>query len=366
VKRTVTPLADGRELIYFDEDETVRRDAVDTRELPPPPPASEIRYDPILDEWVAIAAHRQSRTHLPPSDECPLCPSQPGRPSEIPASQYDVAVFENRFPSFSDRPANVTPTDLPGLGEHRAGAGRCEVVCFTSDHDASFASLPPERVRTVIEAWADRTAELSAMPDVAQVFCFENRGTEIGVTLHHPHGQIYGYPFVTPRTRRMLSSAREYADKHDGANLFAAVLAGERAARTRIVTENEYWTAFVPEAARWPFEVHLYPNRQAPDIAALSTAERDALAPIYLEVLRRLDGLFNLSMPYISAWYQAPTRSDRDLAYLHLQLFTTRRAPNKLKYLAGSESAMGVFINDVSPEQAAQLLRDASPAGHCG
>jgi len=366
VKRTVTPLADGRELIYFDEDETLVRDAVDTRDLPPPPPASQIRYDPILDEWVAIAAHRQTRTHLPPTDECPLCPSKPGHPSEIPASSYDVVVFENRFPSFSDRPGTVEATDLPGLGEHRTGAGRCEVVCFTSDHNASFASLSPARVRTVIEAWADRTAELSDLPEVAQVFVFENRGVEIGVTLHHPHGQIYAYPFVTPRTRRMLASARDYAALRDGANLFADVLAAERAAGTRIVAENEYWTAFVPEAARWPFEIHLYPHRQVPDIAALSDAERAALAPIYLDVLRRLDGVFDLSMPYISAWYQAPTRADRDIAYLHLQLFSTRRAPNKLKYLAGSESAMGVFINDVPPEQAAQLLRDAGQVRDAG
>jgi UDPglucose--hexose-1-phosphate uridylyltransferase len=353
VKRTVTHLADGRELIYFDEGDAADRGQPDRRELPPPPPASEIRYDPILDEWVAIAAHRQSRTYLPPSDECPLCPSTPTRSTEIPAYDYDVAVFENRFPSFSHRRGAIDPPHLPGLTDTRPGYGRCEVVCFTSDHNASFASLTPSRVRLVVEAWADRTAELNTLPDVEQVFCFENRGEAIGVTLSHPHGQIYAYPFVTPRTSRMIESAR----RHTSGNLFADVLAAERAVAERVVASNEHWTAFVPTWARWPYEIHVYPHRHVPDIPALSNEERDAFGPVYLEVLRRLDGLFGIRMPYIAGWHQAPVRVDRDLSYLHLQVFSIQRAPGKLKYLAGSESGMGVFVNDVRPEQAAEQLR---------
>jgi UDPglucose--hexose-1-phosphate uridylyltransferase len=249
-----------------------------------------------------------------------------------------VVAFENRFPALYRR---------------------CEVICFTDEHTASFSSLTPDRVRLVMDAWADRTAELKTLPNVEQVFCFENRGEAIGVTLNHPHGQVYAYPFVTPRTDRMLAAARRHADS-TGANLFVEVLAGERAAGERVVGGNEHWTAFVPASAHWPYEIHLYPNRQVPDIPALSTAERDAFGPIYLDVLRRLDGLFGLSMPYIAAWHQAPVRHGRDLAYLHLQLFSSQRAPGKLKYLAGSESGMGVFINDVRPEDAAQRLRDVA------
>jgi UDPglucose--hexose-1-phosphate uridylyltransferase len=357
ITRTVTHLADGRELIYFDESEGKTRDEVDRRDLPPPPSASELRHDPVLNEWVAVAAHRQGRTHLPPSTECPLCPSTADRQTEIPAHDYDVVVFENRFPSFSHRADEVPAAQLTALTPVRPGVGRCEVVCFTAAHGASFAELSPQRVRTVIEAWADRTAELSNLDGVEQVFCFENRGEEIGVTLHHPHGQIYAYPFVTPRTRRMLRSARAHAAAHGG-NLFADLLAAERRAGERVVAANEHWTAFVPAFARWPFEVHLYPHRRVPDIPALDDAERAAFGPLYLEVLRRLDGMFGLAMPYISAWHQAPVRTDRDLAYLHLELFSVRRAPGKLKYLAGSESAMGVFVNDVAPEDAAKMLRE--------
>ncbi|GII78983.1 galactose-1-phosphate uridylyltransferase [Sphaerisporangium rufum] len=354
MRRTATRLADDRELIYFDRDGAAGRGVRDTRELPPRPPASEMRHDPILDEWVAVAGHRQTRTFLPPADQCPLCPSAPGRQTEIPAPGYDVVVFENRFPSFSTEPVELSATGA--LGEVRAGTGRCEVVCFTDDHDSSFSALSPEQVSLVMAAWADRTTELAAIPGVEQVFCFENRGAEIGITLHHPHGQIYGYPYVTPRTRRMLASAERHRER-TGGNLFADVLAAERRARVRVVAADEHWTAFVPAAARWPFEVHIYPNRQVPDLPALTDAERDSFGPLYTGVLRRLDAMFDVAMPYIAAWHQAPVRTGRDLSYLHLELFSVRRAPGKLKYLAGSESAMGAFVNDVRPEEAARMLR---------
>lgn len=358
MRRHAVRLADGRELIYFDERDDAVREGPDRRDLPLPPPASQLRYDPLVDEWVAVAAHRQTRTFLPPGDECPLCPSSPGRSGEIPAYDYDVVVFENRFPAFSDRPG-----EPPGLvtpyTEARPARGRCEVVCFTADHDASFTDLPPSRVRTVLEALADRTAELSRMPGVAQVFCFENRGVEIGVTLHHPHGQIYAYPFLPPRTRAMLAAARRHAERTGGRNLYADVLAAERAAGVRVVAGNEHWTAYVPAAARWPFEVHLAPHRPVPDIPALDDAERDAFGPLYLDLLRRFDALFDRPMPYVSAWHQAPVHAEPGLGHLHLQLFSIRRAADKLKFLAGSESAMGAFVNDIPPERAARLLRDA-------
>jgi UDPglucose--hexose-1-phosphate uridylyltransferase len=362
--RAVTHLADGRELIYFSAAGTHAADLAavpDRRELPERPPASEIRHDPLVEEWVAIAAHRQTRTLLPPSDACPLCPSTPDRATEVPAPDYEVAVFENRFPAFPALPVlPASPADGGGLhaDEPRPANGRCEVVCFSADHDASFADLSPGRVRLIVDAWADRTAELAARPGVEQVFCFENRGEEIGVSIRHPHGQIYAFPFVTPRTRQMLRAARAHHER-TGGNVFADVLAAEWRAGTRIVAGNRWWTAFVPSFARWPFEVHVYPHRRVPDIPALSEAERDGFGPVYLDVLRRLDAVYGLTMPYVAAWHQAPVtgRDGRDLAYLHLQLFSNRRAPDKLKHPAGTEAAMGVFLNDVDPDDAARLLQ---------
>jgi UDPglucose--hexose-1-phosphate uridylyltransferase len=356
--RSAIRLSDGRELIYFDEkDGTGRAGYPDTRHLPPPPPASQLRYDPLVDEWVAVAAHRQTRTFLPPTNACPLCPSTPAFASEIPAPDYDVVVFENQFPSFSDRIAPDEVDQITDLVPVRAGIGRCEVVCFTSDHNSAFGSLTPARVRTVVDVLADRTTEMSRLTGVAQVFPFENRGVEIGVTLHHPHGQIYAYPQVPPRTRLMLAAAGRYRDR-TGRSLYGDTLAAERADGARVIGANEHWTAYVPAAARWPFEVQIAPHRQVLDIPALSDPERDAFGPLYLDVLRRFDGLFGQPMPYISAWHQAVVGEGRDLGYLHLQLFSIRRAADKLKFLAGSESAMGFFVNDVVPEKAAQMLRD--------
>jgi UDPglucose--hexose-1-phosphate uridylyltransferase len=408
VKKTSTRLADGRELIYYDSRDDTVRDAPDLRPLGPTSTASEIRYDPLLDEWVVVASHRQSRIYHPPADECPLCPSQDGRLSEIPAADYDVAVFENRFPSLtasavtaSAVTAAVGPAGAEGAEQAaaplppliRPGNGRCEVVCFTSDHDASFADLTPAQVALVLEAWTDRTAELSALPGVEQVFCFENRGAEIGVTLGHPHGQIYAYPFVTPRTERMLAAVAAHR-RRTGRNLFDDLLATERAAQgspgDRVVIAAEHWTAFVPHAAHWPYEVHLYPNRRVADLLALNDAERAEFCVVYLDLLRRFDLLFADAdpsadpsadpdadpsaraaganrTPYIAAWHQSPVSSAAggpvsggELA-LHLELFTIRRTVGKLKFLAGSESGMDVFINDVSPETAAQRLREVSP-----
>ena len=355
-------LADGRQLIYFDDaDTTLSPDRKpDARILDARPPTATMRQDVLTGEWISIAAARQNRAFLPPAEADPLAPQTPANPSEVP-SVYDVAVFENRSPSFGPAlgvPGEAADLTSVGLRREHPSVGRCEVVCFSPQSEGSFGSLTPSRARTVIEAWADRTAVLSALPGVEQVFPFENRGEEIGVTLAHPHGQIYAYPFVTPRTRRVLASAQAHRER-TGRSLYEDLLAAELADGSRVVVSSEHWVAFVPAAARWPFEVHLHPRRRTPDLPSLTDAERADLGPVYLEVLRRLDGVFGLPMPYVAAWHQAPVHTGREDAALHLQLFSTRRAPGKLKYLAGSESAMDVFINDVAPERAAQLLRDA-------
>jgi UDPglucose--hexose-1-phosphate uridylyltransferase len=354
MRRTSAELADGREIIYFDRPDAPERVLTDPRDLSAVSTASQMRRDPVLDEWVVMATHRQDRTLHPPTSECPLCPSRNGRQTEIPSPDYDVVVFENRFPSLSMNATGGEHTGLPV--DHAPGVGRCEVVCFTPDHDASLGSLEPDHMRLVVEAWADRTTALSALPGIEQVFCFQNRGRAIGVTLEHPHGQIYAYPFVTPRTRQMLGNAAAHASR-TGRNLFADVLAGERDAGDRVIAESTHWTAFVPAAARWPVEVHLYPHRRVPDIPSLTDAERDDFTHLYLDVLKRLDALYDFALPYVAAWHQAPLTPAAEHAYLHLQIGSIQRAADKLKYLAGSEAGMGAFITDVLPEDVARRLR---------
>ncbi|MFC6356997.1 galactose-1-phosphate uridylyltransferase [Luethyella okanaganae] len=360
IRRLEHTLADGRQLIYFDDADTrlSPERAPDLRELTPRPANAMMRQDALTGEWVSIAAARQSRVFLPPADLDPLAPQSPGNPSEIP-SHYDVAVFENKSPSFGPlltdgtAPHGLDDLDGIGLGRTRTSVGRCEVVCFSPEHEGSFGTQSVSRARTVIEAWAQRTAALSSLPGVEQVFPFENRGEAIGVTLHHPHGQIYSYPYITPRTQRLLASIDRY-----GPTLFGDILANEQRGE-RVVLRGEHWTAFVPFAARWPVEVHLLPHRQVPDFAGTSLDERDELAVLYLRLLRGIDALYDSPTPYIAAWHQAPLHRGRDDIRLMLQLTSPRRAVDKLKYLAGSEAAMGAWIGDVSPEQAATSIRAA-------
>jgi UDPglucose--hexose-1-phosphate uridylyltransferase len=382
VRKATVTLSDGRTLMYFGAIPERPADYPDRRQLAAVRVQSQARWDRLLGEWVVIAGHRQDRTFQPADSQCPLCPSSAGSHTEIPAPEYEVAVFENRFPTLKSASAgnggqrkaaeedpslssadgarsavgSLRQDSRPDLLSSRPADGRCEVVCFSQDHAASFADLSPWRVATVMAAWADRSAELAGQPGVEQVYCFENRGAEIGATLSHPHGQIYAYPYITPRTDRMLASCAVYR-RESGRNLFDDLLAAERADRARIVLESSHWTAFVPYAAHWPYEVHLYPNRRVPGLTALAEPARAEFCELYLDLLRRFDRLFDGPAPYISAWHQAPVRRGRDDFALHLELFTMRRASGKLKYLAGSESGMGAFANDVSPEAAAHRLR---------
>jgi UDPglucose--hexose-1-phosphate uridylyltransferase len=287
-----------------------------------------------------------------------LCASKDGKHTEIPADDYEVVVVENRFPSYSLNSADVVPLiDEPPF-RSGPGAGRAEVVAFTSDHDLPFSQLPPEHVRTVIDAWADRTTALSGYGSIDYVFCFENRGEEIGVTLSHPHGQIYGYPFVPPRFYK-AGEALEHHLQRAGSCLQCDLMKAECEDGSRIVTTSEHWVAYVPFAARWPYEVRLVPRRHVPDLPALDDAERNDLAQTYLTVLKAFDGLFDTPTPYIAGWQQAPVRRTREVWHLAAEIFTIRRAPGKLKYLAGSESGAAVWVNDIAPETAAQRLREA-------
>jgi UDPglucose--hexose-1-phosphate uridylyltransferase len=353
--RTDAQLADGREIIYYDAAPGHARDALDRRVLNDAPTRTELRRDPLLDEWVVVAGHRQARTFLPPTSECPLCPTRGDQLTEIPESDYEVVVFENRFPSLTQ--------DAPDAGivdpVSRHGFGRCEVVCFTSEHSSFFGDASAERCRLVLEAWIDRDRALSAIPGIEYVFIFENRGIEIGVTISHPHGQIYAYPFVPPRDEQIRRVASEYRAANNNASLYEHVIDFEIEDGRRIVYAGEHWIVFVPHAARWPFELQVFTRRPVQYIRDLNEEERKEFSEFYPSLLRALDTVLGVPMPYIAAWHQAPVQCDDDDSRLFLEVFSLRRAAEKLKYLAGSESAAWVWINDISPEQAAQSLREA-------
>ncbi len=362
MRRTSTRLSDGRELIYFDAETEAERTAPDLRGLTPGDAArSTMRLDPLTEQWVTIAGHRQSRVHLPAASECPLCPSAAGHLSEIPESDYEVVVFENRSPSFSQAASGTElSSDLPWDREVPAH-GRCEVVAYTADHEGSAATLSRTRMRLVIRAWMDRDRELSQLRGIRYVFVFENRGAEVGVTLHHPHGQIYAYPYVPPTVQEQLHVAARFR-KRTGIPLLDSVIARERADGRRVIVENDNWIVFVPFAARWPFEVQIHPRESRTGLSQLTDAEQESLSELFPRLVRALDSIFNSRLPYMAGWSQVPAHASREElvdSRLFMRLISNRRASDKLKYLASSESLMGAFVTDVSPEEAATRIRDA-------
>ena len=313
----------------------------------------EQRLNELRGEQVVYAIHRQDRTFLPTREHCPLCPTRPGRQeTEIPFGAFEIAVFENRFPAFE------------------APQGAAEVVVYTDRHEGSFATLAPERAEALMWVWRQRYEELGARRDVEYVLIFENRGVEVGVTLHHPHGQIYGYPFLPPVPKLELA-----ADERLGGCAPCALLARELQDGQRIVYENESVVAYIPYAARWPYEAHVVMREHRPSLLDCEAEELRLLAAGLQALARGYDALFDRPFPYVMVVHQAPTAipspAQRSSAaapslapsagsgHLHVEFYPPLRTAEKLKYLAGSEQGAGVFISDTLPEESAAALSEA-------
>lgn len=300
------------------------------------------------------AGHREDRTFLPPPEYDPLAAARPGLPpTEVPDGTWDVAVFENRFPSL----AAEAPGPPPAIVDVRPAHGVCEVVVYTRETTGALGLLPLWHLELLLAVWADRSRELGARDDVRFVFPFENRGVEIGATLQHPHGQIYAYPFVPPIVATELVRQQEYLTRH-GRGLLEALVAAEIEDGRRVLYAGPEAIAFVPACARWPYEVWVAPRRAVPDLCALADAERADLARALKTVLLKYDGLWQRPFPYVMVFHQAPADGEpHPEAHVHVELYPPYRSPGRLKYLAGSEIGAGVFTNDSIPEQKAAELQ---------
>jgi UDPglucose--hexose-1-phosphate uridylyltransferase len=302
---------------------------------------SQLRFNELRGEEVVYAIHRQDRTFLPDREHCPLDPTRPGQtPTEIPFPSFQIAVFDNRFPSF----------EPPG--------GAAEVVVYTDEHDGSFATLPSARAEALMWVWRQRYEELGARPDVAYVMIFENRGVEVGVTLHHPHGQIYGYPFVPP-----VPALERAADERLGGCAPCALLARELADGERLLIDGELVVAYVPYAARWAYEAHVVLREHRSSMLDCEPAELRALARTLQALVRGYDALFDRPFPYVMVVHQAATEAApgarASSGHVHVEFYPPLRTGDKLKFLAGSEQGAGTFIADTLPEESAAALREA-------
>lgn len=321
---------------------------------------SELRWHPLLQQWVITATHRQDRTFLPPEDYCPLCPTKPGGfPTEVPAETYDVVVFENKFPSLQrDAPAPAVEGDA--LSPVELARGVCEVVLYSPDHHATLASMPVRRIAHLARVWRDRYVELIRRPGIRYVMAFENKGEAVGVTLHHPHGQIYAFPFVPPVAEKELAAFRRHRAER-GTCLLCDSVKGELADGRRVVLESERFVAYIPFFARYPYETYVAPKAHHASMATWTRADTDDLGLLLKGLLLKFDALFSKSFPYIMVIHQAPAGVDEGDSHVHFEFYPPLRTANKLKYLAGCESGGGTFINDTLAEEKAAELRAVGP-----
>jgi UDPglucose--hexose-1-phosphate uridylyltransferase len=350
--KTTTCHPDGRALIYYDS--IAEGEPAPKREVRWSPreavPMVERRWHPLWGEWVIISASRMARPFLPPKEKCPLCPGV----LEIP-EEYDLAVFENRFPGLSSLPSEPRPSPHP-FYEIAPSHGTCEVVMYTSQHDTSLAQMPVEDIYRLIYVWKDRYEEISGRPGIECVYIFENKGEEVGVTLHHPHSQIYAFPFIPPRLQRELDNARESAEQ--GKCLFCSIIEAEKRDGRRLLAENERFIAYVPYFARWSYEVHITARH---GLAAMADFDDEAcrqLAQMLKLIIGKFDNLFEMSFPYMMVMHQL---ADPDW-HFHIEFYPPYRDKGKLKYVAGVESGAGNFVVDSYPEDRARQLQEVPPS----
>jgi UDPglucose--hexose-1-phosphate uridylyltransferase len=315
---------------------------------------SELRWHPLLREWVAVSAHRQDRPQMP-KDWCPFDPGSGRVPDN-----YDVLIYPNDFPAFSMDAAPFSPE--PGLYAKTGARGVCDVVIYHPEHGLAPSQLSAEHWRKVIDVWARRHRELAGLADIEYVYIFENTGVAIGVTMPHPHGQIYAFPFVPPMVQRELDGAADYFREH-GECIYCRILREETADGSRLVTENPDFVAFVPFFARWPGEMQVCARRHFGGITELSDTEGTRLAAIIKRVRMKYDNLWGFPMPLMMLVRQSPVKGEHRYFHFHIDFYPIQRSATKLKYLAGVESGAGTFLNDTVAEEKARELRETEPVG---
>jgi len=356
IHRTDAFREDGRVLRYYDplpvgESPPARGSATpDPAKLDPRGP--EMRYNPLLDDYTVCAGFRMFRPLLPKSDDCPLCVGGFEAPED-----YSVIAFDNRFPSLVLDPAPPNPGPEPPT-EVLPGVGACEVVCYTPEHTLSLSDMPADQILFLTYAWCDRYEELVGHDRIRAVMIFENRGEAVGVTLHHPHGQIYALSVVPPRILAEKRSAERA--QADGRCVFCDIIAGERRSAVRALWESARFLAAIPFFARYPYEVHIYSKRHGcASMLAFDAEDKRELAGLLRFVAAKYDALFGAPMPYMMVFHQL--HEECDGYHFHVEFYPVRRSAAALKYAASVETGAGLWLNDAYPERTIEDLREAGP-----
>lgn len=316
---------------------------------------AELRWHPFTRDWVMIASHRQARPQMP-KDWCPFCPGPQN--DKVPAD-YDVYKYDNDFPALSATPPE--PDDVAnGFFQTAPAYGKCEVILYSPGHTVKLHELSDAHVGKLVELWAERFTALSKDEAIKYIFIFENRGDVVGVTMPHPHGQIYGYPFVPKKIELELESAREHLREKTEC-IYCRMLSEELAFQKRIIFRTKHFTVFLPFFTEYPYGVYIFANRHAPDIASLTQEERADLAICLKETVGMLDSLFGFAFPYMMCMHNAPVNSGdmSELWHFHIEFFPPMRAADKQKFNASSETGVWAHCNPTCPEATSEELRQA-------
>ena len=303
-----------------------------------------LRWNIPRKEWVTYAAGRKNRTTFPPKEYCPLCPSgNLNIPTEIPFKNFEVAVFPNRWTSFNSH----NDTTILDSIETKPSNGECEVIVYSAEHEDTVAEMNIDKIKLLVHAWNDRYINLLKRDDVKYVMPFENRGVECGVTLHHPHGQIYAYPFIPPVVKKELEAFEQSNFILDMMDILE---------KKYYVYQDEYFIAAVPPFARYAYEIWIMPKKKRAGPWEFNENEVKSFSMCLKKVVKGYDSFIGRKCPYLMGLHAAPTIK-HDNFHFHVEFYPPLRHGDKPKILAGSESMAGVFIMDVLPEDTATQLR---------
>ncbi len=314
---------------------------------------AELRWNPLIKDWVMIASHRQNRPQMP-KDWCPFCPGSGKVPDKFTVYEYD-----NDFPALSQTPP--VPDDVETrIYKTKPAYGKCEVILYSPEHTVTLPELPVPHIRELVDLWTERYVKISEDEKIKYVFIFENRGAAVGVTMPHPHGQIYGYSVIPKKLELELQSCREHFDEN-GSCLVCDMLEDEVNDGRRVIFENEDFITFLPFFCEYPYGVYIAAKRHFSNLTQMTEREKDNLAKILKETAGMLDSLFDYTFPYMMCMYQNPVNSEdvSDCYHFHIAFYPPMRSADKIKFNASSETGAWAHCNPTAPEEKAKELREA-------
>ncbi|KRQ87682.1 Galactose-1-phosphate uridylyltransferase [Caloramator mitchellensis] len=317
---------------------------------------SELRWNPLLKTWTMVASNRQARPNMP-KDWCPFCPGSGRVPDD-----YDVYKYDNDFPALKQNPdvPDLEGTELYKVAENY---GKCEVILYSPEHTKTLPELSVEHIYKLVNLWTERFRELSKDERIKYIFEFENRGEEVGVTMPHPHGQIYGYSYVPLKLKVELDSCKEYY-QDSGKCMICQMNHEEISFNKRIVTENDSFLAYIPFFTDYPYGVFIVSKNHKGNFTEFTDKEKWDLAEILRNVTGAFDNLFDRLFPYMMCIHQTPVNSeeykDSDKYYhFHIEFYPPLRDKDKIKFYASSEMGAWAAANTMAVEDAAERLREA-------